>query len=287
LRVPDGESAAWLAERPVAAEEVSIHVGDPAYHAGLGLFETLALREGAILDLERHLERLAAGCATLGLAAPSAALRESILLAAGAQRAPFGWLKIVCTRGGHRAVFTGAMSEQEIGRSVGAVTLPWRRNPRDPLAGIKSLNYAGNVLGLEEARRRGADEGLWLNTRGHLAEGCTSNLFVASGRKLFTARVADGILPGVVRDLVLDAAREQGWTVHEGKLRLPRLRRATEAFLTSSLCGVRPLVRFDGRPVGSGRPGAGTRSIAERVERSRSRTPGSAAPRPSAEQERA
>ena len=66
---------------------------------------------------------------------------------------------------------------------------------------------------MEQARRQGADEGLWLNSRGHLAEGCTSNVFVVQGGKLFTPAERDGILPGVVRALTLRAARSGGLPV--------------------------------------------------------------------------
>jgi branched-subunit amino acid aminotransferase/4-amino-4-deoxychorismate lyase len=69
----------------------------------------------------------------------------------------------------------------------------------------------------------------------------------------------------VVRGLALQAAARLGYARHEGKVRLKRLLAADEAFLTSSLCAIRPLVRFDGRPVGSGRPGPVTRRIAEAV----------------------
>ena len=72
------------------------------------------------------------------------------------------------------------------------------------------MNYAANLLCLAAARERGADEGIWLNTRGHLAEGCTTNLFVVQGRKVFTPSERDGILPGVTRELVLRAARRRG-----------------------------------------------------------------------------
>ena len=124
----------------------------------------------------------------------------------------------------------------------------------------------------EEAERRGADEGIWRNTRGHLAEGCASNLFVVRRRALYTPGEGEGILPGVVRDLVLAAAREAGLLVHEGRVRVVRLERADEAFLSSSLRAVRPLVRFEGRPVGNGAPGPISELLADAVQRSRRRT---------------
>jgi branched-subunit amino acid aminotransferase/4-amino-4-deoxychorismate lyase len=148
--------------------------------------------------------------------------------------------------------------------------LPWRKSLDDPLAGCKSLNYAASALGLEAARSRGAQEGLWLNARGHLAEGCISNVFVIQGRRVFTPSERDGILPGIVRHLTVVAARKLGLDVHEGKIRLVRLERASEAFLTSSVRGIRPIVTFEGAPVGKGSPGPWTARIAAEVAKLRS-----------------
>jgi branched-subunit amino acid aminotransferase/4-amino-4-deoxychorismate lyase len=190
--------------------------------------------------------------------------------AAGEGRArAFGWLRIVLTGGGRFILLRDSMSPTEVGRPATAVILPWRRDASDPLVGVKTLSWAGNALGLDRARRAGADEGLWLNRRGHLAEGCTSNLFLVQGRRLLTPAVREGVRPGVVRELVLRAARQGRWTVHEGKVRPLRLQRASEAFLTSSLRGLRPLLAVDGLPIGSGSPGPATRALAVEVARLR------------------
>ena len=272
MRKPDPASRGWVNGRVTSLEQARITIDDPAFHAGLGLFETIAVRGQRLLEPEQHLDRLWQGANRLGVELPD---RETLRRAAQdlsrEQGWDCGWLKIIATRGGQCVVFGGEMDPAEEGSEATAILLPWRRNPADPLAGLKTLNYAGSTLGLEEALRRDADEGIWLNTTGHLAEGCTSNLFVVGKGKLFTPSVRDGILPGVVRGLALSAARDLGFTVHEGKVRLRRLETAREAFLTSSLRGVRPLVRFDGRPVGTGRPGQMTRAVAAEVARMRGR----------------
>jgi branched-subunit amino acid aminotransferase/4-amino-4-deoxychorismate lyase len=92
--------------------------------------------------------------------------------------------------------------------------------------------------------------------------------------RLYTPSPADGILAGVVREVVLDVARSSGLVIHEGRLRLRRLERADEAFLSSSVRGVRPLVAVGGSPVGKGRPGPWTRRISEEVGRRRLSVPG-------------
>ena len=275
----------WVDGTILPYERATVPIADPALQSGMGVFETLAVRDGCVLDLAAHYARLRGTAECLGVELPE---RDELMTAArtiaGQLGERFGWIKIQAVRGGHCAVFSGAMDPAEHGRAVTAVLLPWRRHAASPLGGLKTLNYAAFALGLEEARRRGADEGLWLNHRGHLAEGCASNVFVLQQRKLFTPSLRDGILPGVTRSLALTAARKLKLIVHEGKLRLPRLRAATEAFLTSSVRGVRPLIEFEGRRVGNGEPGDITREIATIVATLRQTTPviPSAAPDPRA-----
>lgn len=261
----------WIDGIEAPVDQARIAVADPGLLCGLGLFETLAVRGRRAVDLTEHLARLEAGGRALGISLPPLERLRSVLeqAAGDAGCSDCGFVKLVVIESGRWVVISGAIDPAEEGRPVSAVLLPWRRNPQDALVGLKTLNYAANVLGLREARRRGADEGLWLNVRGRLAEGCTSNLFVLSGDRVHTPSLGEGILPGVVRGHVLSAARGLGLVVHEGRVRPKRLGRASEAFLSSSLRGVRPLVRVDGRAIGSGRPGLWTRRIADRVARLR------------------
>jgi len=263
MRLPEPSATAWVDGRPVPLAEAAVEIADPAFQSGLGLFETIAVRGGVLYELDAHLERLGQAGRRIDVPLP-AGLAEGAREMARRERNPCAWLKIIATRS-RCLIFTGAMDPAEEGRPVTAVLLRGRRNPHDPLSGLKTLNYAASVLGIEEARRRGADEGIWLNTRGHLTEACSSNLFVVRRRKLFTAAVRDGILPGVVRDLTLLAARELRIIVHEGKVRLRRLETADEVFLTSSLRGLRPVVRYEGAPVGRGQPGPLTLHLTEAV----------------------
>lgn len=270
MSFPVPEGAVLFDGRWVAPGDAAFPLADPSVQSGLGVFETLAVREGRVLDLDAHVVRLVASAAVLGVPLPqkdsiaSACLTYATHAGSGA-----GWMKIVAVRSGHWAVFGGAMAPDEEGRSATAIVLPWTRGVDDPLGGVKSTSYAPFALGLEEARRRGADEGLWRNSRGHLLEGCASNLLLLRGRALHTAHPREGILSGTVRAYALDAARAMGFSIHEGRVRMERLLRADEALLTSSLRGVRPLVAVDGRRVGRGVPGPVTEEIARRVAEAR------------------
>jgi len=250
--------------------EARLSPADPGILIGVGSFETLLLQSGHVPDVEAHLARLADSTSQLSLQSPaSERWREWIAEAAGEGAPDLGWIKLVVTGGGHALVLRGAIDAEEIGRPVTAAILPWQRHSRDALASVKSLSYAGHARGLAWAQEKGCEEGLWRNERGHLTEACTANLFLVRSGALFTATLSDGILPGTVRALVIEAASALGFHVHETKLRVPSLRRAREGFLSSSVRGIRPLISVDGVAIGDGQPGDATRRISDEVARKR------------------
>jgi branched-chain amino acid aminotransferase len=263
-REPEGRAV--LSGVAVSADDVALPWADPAAQWGLGVFETLAVAGGLPAHLSEHLVRLAHAAGRLGVPLPSEAeLMHAAHLVAKSAPEPRAWLKIVVSRSGRWAVFAGPAASDEIGRAVSAVVLAGRRHRLDPTAGLKTIGYAASMLGLEEARRRGADEGLWLNDRGHVIEACTANVFVVSGRAVVTPSVSDGARDGVTRAHAIVALRSFGLSVRQSKVRIATLRGADEIFLTSSLRVVSPVVRIDGRDVRKGTPGPVSRRLAERL----------------------
>lgn len=270
MRRAESTDYCWFDGRRMRVDQAALSPAEPGLLNGVGSFETLLVQRGHVPDLEAHLQRLEESTSRLSLENPPAeSWREWIAEAAGDGAPETGWLKLVVTAGGHAIVLRGAIDVSEIGHPVTASILPWRRHSHDPLADVKSLSYAGHARGLNWARQRGSDEGLWRNERGHLTEACSANLFLVRSGALFTARLSDGILAGTVRSRVIEAAGALGFHVHETKVRVPALRRADEAFLSSSVRGIRPLISVDGVPIGQGQPGRGTRRIAEEVARRR------------------
>ncbi|HZN55904.1 MAG TPA: aminotransferase class IV [Candidatus Polarisedimenticolaceae bacterium] len=262
-RIPQGPAVADGAA--VDASALTLVWWDPAAQWGVGVFETLAVRSRTALRVAAHLTRLETAARRIGIALPAWSVLDAAArhVASGAERD--GWLKIAVSRSGHWAVFAGALETFEDGRAVSAVVLTGRRHRLDPLVGIKTLAYAPAVLGLEEAHRRGADEGIWLNERGHVIGACTANLFALRGRAVVTPSLSDGARDGVTRARAIEALREAGLTVRESKVRYATLRAADEIFLTSSVRGVRPVVRLDGRDVRKGRLGSVTTALGERL----------------------
>ena len=124
-----------------------------------------------------------------------------------------------------------------------AVTVPWPRNERSAVAGLKTTSYAENVVALAEARKVGATEAILPNTRGRLCEGTGTNVFVALGGRLLTPSLLSGCLAGITRELVLEALPSSD----EDDLPMEALAEADEVLLTSSTRDVQPLRMVDGR----------------------------------------
>ena len=122
------------------------------------------------------------------------------------------------------------------------MTVPWPRNERGALAGIKSTSYAENVVALAHATARGASEAIFANTIGNLCEGTGTNIFVEYEGRLVTPPLSSGCLAGVTRALVVEAM-----AVEELDVPVEILQTTTEAFLTSSTRDVMPIDRIDDR----------------------------------------
>ena len=148
-----------------------------------------------------------------------------------------------------------------------AAPSPWPVNECSPLVGAKTTSRLDYLLAHDDARSRGADEAILLNTRGMLVEGSGSNLFLVVAGRLSTPGPATGCLPGVTRALVtelIEVAERDDLTVDD-------LRLAPEAFLTSTTRGVQPISSVDGEPLRSA-PGPLTTAARTALDKLRAAT---------------
>lgn len=260
--------------RLVAASGPHLSVFDRGFLYGDGLFETLRAYEGKLFALAEHLARLRSSASFLGMRVPrrpwekdvSALLRRNQLAGTDA------WVRITLTRGvaapavvpppriHPTLVITAGVLDPRIARAqqrgVRATLLAFARHGF--LAEHKALNYLPGVLGKSLAARRGAFEGLFVDVDGCVTEGTTSNLFIWRNRRLLTPPAAS-ILSGITRRLVIQAAVAGGVAVEERPVITRDLFAADEAFLTSSLAEVVPLIAVDAHRIGSGKVGIHTR----------------------------
>ncbi|MBI3922657.1 MAG: aminotransferase class IV family protein, partial [Armatimonadetes bacterium] len=140
-------------------------------------------------------------------------------------------------------------------KGVRAVITSARRNETSPLSRIKSLNFLDKLLARRGARSAGAEEALFLNVEGNVAEAAASNVFLVLGGQLVTPDLSSGLLPGITRAAVIEVGGRLGLQVEERAVSLAELRDADEAFLTNSVVELLPLVSVEGGPIGKGKPG--------------------------------
>ena len=241
----------------VAADDATVAVGDHGLTVGDGLFETMKVVDGTAFALTRHLRRLERTAAGLGLHdVPDAGeLREAIAATIEANGAGVGRVRLTVTGGiGPAGTTRGATGPTvlvvcsppaEWPPTADVITVPWPRNERGALAGLKTTSYAENVIALERAHAAGADEAIFANTVGDLCEGTGTNVFVVVDGQLVTPPLASGCLAGVTRELLIGVI-----DVAEAALPITALLDAEEAFLTSSTRDVQPIATVDGRSLG-------------------------------------
>jgi branched-chain amino acid aminotransferase len=246
----------------VPLDDARVSVLDHGFTVADGVFETLSVGPGGAFAVSRHLRRLAASAAAVGLPEPDlgvVAIAVAEVVAANLPDVgPVGRLRITYTSGaGPLGSDRGAAKPTLVVTAspsvpwpdtTSAVTVPWPRNEHSAVAGVKTTSYAENVVALAQARGRGASEALMPNTAGSLCEGTGTNVFVVVDGRVLTPPLSSGCLAGITRALVLEWF---GGT--EADLPMSVLQDADEVFLTSSTRGVHPVVRLDGREW----PGAG------------------------------
>ena len=265
----------YLNGEMVAAEQASLPALDRGLLYGYGLFETMRSYGGRVFRLEEHHRRLEGGAALLAIPVPLAlaALEEAVAATLARNGLTDARLRLTLTAGpgdgGAPSVvlFAGEVTEyppEMYERGTAAIVSEVRRNETSPLARVKSLNCLDNLLAREAGRRAGAGEAILLNSRGLVAEGAASNVFLVRDGTLLTPCLEDGALPGITRQVVLELAGEEGVKVEEANVSLPDLLGAEEVFFTNSVMEVMPLVSVDDKPVGSGRPGPLTGRLARR-----------------------
>lgn len=273
----------WLDGKPAAIDHAHLSALDRGFTLGDGLFETVRLYRGAAFRLERHLERLAHGAERLRLSLPPELrhwLRDAIGHAtrAGLEEAS---LRLTVSRGIGAPGLAASESARptctviirpiaDAGtpplRGLSARIVAARRNELGATAGLKTTSYVESIVALADARAAGADEALLLDIAGHLCEASASNVFVVRARTLITPPRSCGILPGITRDAVIELAGTVGCDVEERPVAPAELHDAHEAFLTSSLREIAPVVRVDDRPVGTDDVGPITRRIRDAFE---------------------
>ena len=249
-------------------DEATVSPLDHGLTTGDGVFETIKIEDGCPFAVTRHLDRLVRSAVGLGLPEPDLERIEQGIAAVvkADPDIPFGRLRITYTGGvsplsSDRGTSgpTILVATQAVTRpaSTSAIaTVPWVRNERSAVAGLKTTSYAENVRALAYAKERGGSEAIFANTVGNLSEGTGSNIFCVYDGELVTPTLDSGALAGVTRALVLE-----WFGATERDVPLDRLFEADEVFLTSTTRDVQAIRRVDDRDLPA--PGPVTAQVAK------------------------
>ena len=244
----------WIDGAVVAAAEARVSVFDHGLTVGDGVFETLKAVHQQPFATRRHLERLRRSAEGLGLPVPygDEALRAAMAEVLASVAEPLVRVRITVTGGpaplgsergeGAVTVVVAAGPLRPASPTTAVCVVPWPRNERGALAGIKTTSYAENVKALAFARARGCTEAVFPTTTDLLCEGTGSNVFVGIRGRLVTPPLSSGCLAGVTRELVLEATGAVEQDIPMGAFLA-----ADEVFLTSTGRDVQPVTSVDDR----------------------------------------
>jgi len=264
----------------VDSGEARVSVFDRGFLYGDSVFEVFRTYGGVPFARREHLERLERSADRLMIPMPVSIETLSSEVCATLDAAGEGewYVRVVITRGTGpltydpstataplRVIIAAPISvppREHYERGIGVSLLHASRPTDDERAsGAKASNYLANLLAVHEAKQKGAQEAVVLGRHGQILEGASSNIFIVKNGKVRTPEPQPGILIGITRATVLAAAAVEGIEVEEAEVRPEDLYGADEAFITSSIREVMPVVSADGRTIGSGTPGPLTKRL--------------------------
>ncbi len=262
-------------------EEATVSVEDRGFQFGDGIYEVIRTYRGQPFQLDAHLARLERSAKAIDLSLPWNLQQWAAYVRDGIRRSGYAESKVYLqlTRGAapRDHVFpagskpTAVMTVREMkpldpvlqASGVSVMTMDdWRWGRCD----IKSVNLLPNVMARQKAKQAGAFEALFVRN-GQVTEGAVSNVMMVKAGRVFTAPEGEKILSGVTRTIVMELARKEGLPVEERLATLEELLHADEVFLTGTTVEVLPVIRVDGQPVGSGKPGSVTLKLQAAFQR--------------------
>ncbi|MCP1714608.1 branched-chain amino acid aminotransferase [Methanocalculus alkaliphilus] len=263
----------------VPQEEAKVSVFDHGFLYGDGVFEGIRGYNGKIFRLKEHVDRLYDSAKTIDMEIPISKeeFSEIILETVRRNNLNNAYIRPIVTRGSGTmgldpthcpkptiiciAIEWGAMYGDLYEKGLTAVTVAVRRNAPDALPpNVKSMNYLNNILAKIEANYKGGDEAIFLDAQGRISEGSGDNIFIVKNGIIHTPHTLTN-LKGITRDVLIEIAESLGIQVKIVELGFFDLYTADEVIVTGTAAEVAPIVKVDGRAIGSGRPGPITKQI--------------------------
>ena len=263
-----------------------ISVFDHGLLYGDGVFEGIRAYNNRVFKLKEHIDRLfySAKAILLTLPMSHADICKAVVETCRANNLREGYIRLLVTRGvGGLGLNPNKCKRPSViviadkiqlyppeyyQQGLTIITVPTTRNLHSALnPAIKSLNYLNNILAKIEANNGGCEEAIMLNAEGYVSECTGDNIFLVKGNELLTPPLSAGALYGITRGVVMDLARQSGLLVSEPNLTRYDVFNADECFLTGTGAEVVPVVKVDGRVIGSGTPGPKTKELVQKYHK--------------------
>lgn len=241
----------WVDEQFINETEKWLPLHALSVQYGYGVFETIRLVEGNLLSFDAHYERLLAGCRAtlLRLSYSGSLLKEFCLAVSQKNGMEHGVIKVSCFKNVHKDSVmilcrNNPYETKDFLRGFHIKISQYKRNPYSRLVRVKTNNYLENYLERQTVLQEGFDEVLFFNTDGMVSECSASNIFFIKAPRIYTPSIQTGILPGIMRAVILEKAKKSGITVKEGEFDREFLTTVDGAFVTNSIMGAMPVSRI-------------------------------------------
>ena len=276
----------WISGKYYDKEDAKISVYDHGLLYGDGVFEGIRSYNDKVFRLAQHVQRLYDSAKAIHLAIPMTQkeMCDAVVETCRTNGLRDAYIRLVVTRGaGSLGLDIRKTSNPQVIIIADTIQLypkelyecgldivtagtirnhPQALNPR-----VKSLNYLNNIMARLEGTLAGCEEALMLNHKGEVSECTGDNIFVVKNGEIATPPLDAGILDGITRGAVIELARNSGYTLREMSLTRHDVYIADEVFLSGTAAELIPVIKVDGRSIGSGKPGPIFKNLLERFRR--------------------
>ncbi len=256
----------WINGEWRSVREAAVSVDDRNFLLGDGCFETIRFANGVMEGVDYHLNQLERSMRVLGISNSPGPRVLSDALTECADRLNHSAVTLAAARltlsrgegrgadggGTPNIVVSVSPAPQRPLQPLQVKTSAIRRNETSPVSTIKATSYADNLNAFRDAKSKGADEALMLNTQGRIAGLSLGNLLIMREEEVITPPESEGVRPGYMREQVLSALKDGGLKIDIRPVEPAEILDANASLYgMNSLWGVRALAKLDGRTVSS------------------------------------
>lgn len=252
-------SYVFINNKVVPEKDALISVFDRSYLYGEGVFETLRAYKGHVAFADLHYDRLRKNCRRLNIDLPvdKHAFEKAIIKTLVANNLKDAYIRVTVSPVGpsigmekpkkittNFSIFCREFHgrpEELYNKGARVIIIKSAPSDHPAMANLKSTNYLNKMIARREVIEAKADEGIFCTPDGRVLEGSATNIFLVKDNELFTPPISEGVLPGVTRNIVINAAEGFGMKIHETPIKLEELKTCDEIFLTGSTTEVLPI----------------------------------------------